>query len=133
MKYDFCVFLRVFVSCTYVVCHPQPLQHDLELNISFCLGSSILSALASFFSVREAFHTLEAVTITFNPSFCKLFRTLSCTNVKFCKVSEILFKVLENKRLVKNLLYGYHGNCLIKCCFSLIIVKIIMKNTRKNR
>ena len=39
--------------------------------------------------------------------------TLSCTNIKFCEVIEIPFKVLENKRLVKNLLYGYHGNCLI--------------------
>ena len=54
--------------------------------------------------------------------------TLSYTNVKFCKVLEIPFKVSENKRLVKNLLYGYHGNCLMTWCFSLIIVKMLMKN-----
>ena len=41
----------------------------------------------------------------------------SSTNVKFCKVLEIPCKVLENKRLVKNLLYDYHGNCLITWCF----------------
>ena len=38
------------------------------------------------------------------------------------------FKVSENTRFVKNLLYGYHGNCLITWCFSLIIVKTSMKN-----
>ena len=54
--------------------------------------------------------------------------TISCTNVKFCKVLEIPFKVSENTRFVKNLLYGYHGNCLITWYFSLIIVKMIMKN-----
>ena len=83
-----------------------------------------------------------------NPSYTKLFRThtlyqggirtppppptisstFSCTNVKFCKVLEIPFKVSENKKLAKNLLYGYHGNCLITWCFLLIIVKMIMKN-----
>ena len=39
--------------------------------------------------------------------------TLGCTNLKFCKVVEIPFKVSENTRFVQNLLYGYHGNCLI--------------------
>ena len=86
-----------------------------------------------------------------NPSYTKLFRThtlyqggaggggviwtyptisstLGCTNVKFCKVLEIPFKISENTRFVKNLLYGYHGNCLITWCFLLIIVKMIMKN-----
>ena len=29
---------------------------------------------------------------------------------------------------VKNLLYGYHGNCMVTSCFSLIIVKTSMKN-----
>ena len=53
--------------------------------------------------------------------------TLSCTNLKFCKVLKMPFKVSENRRLVKNTLYGYHGNCLITWCFSLIIVKMIMK------
>ena len=54
--------------------------------------------------------------------------TLCCTSLKFCKVSEILFKVSENTKFVKNLLYGYYGNCLITWCFSLIIVKTSMKN-----
>ena len=54
--------------------------------------------------------------------------TLGCTNIKFCKVLEIPFKVSENTRFVKILLYGYHGNCLITWCFSLIIVKMIMKS-----
>ena len=54
--------------------------------------------------------------------------TLGCTNLKFCKVLEIPFKVSENTRFVKNILYGYHGNCLITWCFSLIIVKTSMKN-----
>ena len=54
--------------------------------------------------------------------------TLGCTNLKFCKVLEISFKVSENTRFVKNLLYGYHGNCLITWCFSLIVVKTSMKN-----
>ena len=86
--------------------------------------------------------------IRFNPSYTKLFRThtlyqgggggssgpptvsstLDCTNLKFCKVLDIPFKVSENTRFVKNLLYGYHGNCLITRCFSLIIVKTSMKN-----
>ena len=35
---------------------------------------------------------------------------------------------LRNTRFVKNLLYGYHSNCLITWCFSLIIVKTSMKN-----
>ena len=52
----------------------------------------------------------------------------SSTNVKFCTVWEIPFKVLENKRLVKNLSYDYHGNCLITMVLLLIIVKMIMKN-----
>ena len=51
-----------------------------------------------------------------------------CTNLKFCKVLEIPFKVSENTRFVKNLLYGYHGNCLITWCFSLTIVETSMKN-----
>ena len=54
--------------------------------------------------------------------------TLSRTNVKFCKVLEKPFKVSENKRSVKDLFYGYHGNCLITWCFSLTIVQMIMKN-----
>ena len=54
--------------------------------------------------------------------------TLGCTNVKFCKVLEIPFKVSENTRFVENLLYGYHCNRLITWCFPLIIVKTIMKN-----
>ena len=37
--------------------------------------------------------------------------TLAYTNVKFCKVLEIPFKVSENTRSVKNLLCGYHDNC----------------------
>ena len=83
---------------------------------------------------------------TVYPSYTKLFRThtlyqggghldaptisstLGCRNLKFCKVLEIPFKVSENTRFVKNLLYGYHGNCLITWCFSLIIVKTSMKN-----
>ena len=44
--------------------------------------------------------------------------TLSCTHGKVCKVLDIPFKVSENKRLAKNLLYGYHGNCLIRWCFA---------------
>ena len=54
--------------------------------------------------------------------------TLGCTNLNFCKVLEIPFKVSENTRFVKNLLYGYHGNCLITWCFSLIIVETSMKD-----
>ena len=54
--------------------------------------------------------------------------TLSCTNIKFRRVLEIPYKVSENKRLVKKLLYGYHGNRLITWCFSLIIVKMFIKN-----
>ena len=54
--------------------------------------------------------------------------TLSCTNLKFCMVLEMPFKVSENTRFVKNRLYGYHGNCLVTWCFSLIIVKTSMKN-----
>ena len=54
--------------------------------------------------------------------------TLDCTNLKFCKVLDIPFKVPKNTRFVKNLLYGYHGYCLITWCFSLIIVKTSMKN-----
>ena len=53
--------------------------------------------------------------------------TLDCTNLKFFKVLDLPFKVSENTRFVKNLLYGYHGNCLITWCFSLIIVKTSMK------
>ena len=33
--------------------------------------------------------------------------TLSCTNVKFCKVLEVPSKASEIEGLVKNLLYGY--------------------------
>ena len=44
------------------------------------------------------------------------------------QVLQIPFKVSENTRFAKNLLYGYHGNCLITWCFSLIIVKTSMKN-----
>ena len=54
--------------------------------------------------------------------------TLHCTSLKFCKVLDIPFKISENTRFVKNLLYGYHGNCLITWCFSLTIVKTSMKN-----
>ena len=86
----------------------------------------------------------------YNPSYTKLFRThtlyqgrviwtsppppptisstVDCTNLKICKVLDILFKVSENRRFVKNLLYGYHGNCLITWCFLLIIVKTSMKH-----
>ena len=53
---------------------------------------------------------------------------LGYTNIKFCKLLEIPFKVSENTRFVKNLFYGYHGNCLITWCFSLISVKMVMKN-----
>ena len=42
-------------------------------------------------------------------------------------VLEIPFKISENTRFVKNLLYGYHGNCFITWCFSLIIVKMLPK------
>ena len=52
---------------------------------------------------------------------------LNYTNVIFCKLSEIPFEVSENKRLVKNLLYGCHGNYLITLCFSPIIVKMFIK------
>ena len=85
------------------------------------------------------------IQLVINPSYTKLFRTtlytkrgasgpptissrLGCTNVEFCKVLEISFKVSENARFVKDHLYDYHGNCLITWCFSLIIVKTIMKN-----
>ena len=54
--------------------------------------------------------------------------TLDCTNLKFCKVLDIPFKVSKNTRFVKRLLYVSHGNCLITWCFSLIIVKTSMKN-----
>ena len=55
--------------------------------------------------------------------------TLDCTNLRFCKVLDIIpFQVSENTRSVKNLLYGYHANCLITWCFSLIIVKTSMRN-----
>ena len=54
--------------------------------------------------------------------------TLDCINFIFCKVLDIPFKVSENTRFVKYLLYGYHDNCLITWCFSLIIVKMSMKN-----
>ena len=54
--------------------------------------------------------------------------TLSCTNVKFCRVLDIFFKVSETQRLVENLLYGYHGNCSITWCFSLKIVKMFITN-----
>ena len=54
--------------------------------------------------------------------------TLCCTNLKFCKVLQIPFKISENTRFVKSLLYGYHGNCLITWSFSIIIVKTSMKN-----
>ena len=82
-----------------------------------------------------------------NPFYTKLFRThtlyhggggviwsrtisstLDRTNLKFCKVLDIPFKISENTRFVKNLLYGYHGNYLITWCFLLIIVKTSMKN-----
>ena len=54
---------------------------------------------------------------------------LGCTNIKFCKLLEMPFKVSENiVRFVKNPFYGYHGNCLITWCFSLISVKMVMKN-----
>ena len=53
---------------------------------------------------------------------------LGCTNIKFCKLLEIPFKVSENTRFVKNLSCGYHGNCLITWCFLLISVKMVMKN-----
>ena len=86
-----------------------------------------------------------SVILKVNPSYTKLFRThtlylggssgpptisstLHCTNLKFCKVLDIPFNVSENPRFVKNLLHGYHGNCLITWCFSLIIVKTNMKN-----
>ena len=39
--------------------------------------------------------------------------TLDCTNLKFCKILDIPFKVSKNTRVVKIFLYGYHGNCLI--------------------
>ena len=54
--------------------------------------------------------------------------TFSCTKVKFCRILEIPFKVLESQRSVENLLYDYHGNCSITWFFSLIIVKMFMKN-----
>ena len=38
------------------------------------------------------------------------------------------FKVSENIRFVKNLLYGYHGNCLMTSFFMLITVKMSMTN-----
>ena len=41
---------------------------------------------------------------------------------------QILQGITENTRFVKNLLHGYHGNCLITWCFSLIIVKTSTKN-----
>ena len=90
---------------------------------------------------------LKLDQVLFNPSYTKLFRThtlykggggssgpttisstLDCTNLKFSKVLDKPFKVSENTRFVKILLYGYHGNCLITWCFSLIIVKTSMIN-----
>ena len=62
--------------------------------------------------------------------------TLGCTYLKFCKVLEIPFKVSENTRFVKSLLYGYHGNCLITWCFSLTITnedgKQVFSNASRN-
>ena len=54
--------------------------------------------------------------------------TLDCINLKLFKVLDIHSKVSENTRFVKNLLYGYHGNCLIRWCFPLIVVKMSIKN-----
>ena len=56
--------------------------------------------------------------------------TLTCTNVKFCKLLEIPFKVSESQRLVENFLYGYHGDCYIRWCFSLIFVKMFTTNRK---
>ena len=80
--------------------------------------------------------TISSTLDCTNLKFCKVldipFKVLENTrfvkNLKFCKVLDIPFKISENTRFVKNLLYGYHGNCLITWCFSLIIVKTSMKN-----
>ena len=80
--------------------------------------------------------TISSTLDCTNLKFCKVLdipfkvseNTRFVKNLKFCKVLDIPFKISENTRFVKNLLYGYHGNCLITWCFSLIIVKTSMKN-----
>ena len=73
-----------------------PTDYDMITNSSFLKTGTILTLL---------------ILSYFGPGFIPTTSlTLSCTNIKFCKVSEIHFKVSENKRLVKNILYGCHGN-----------------------
>ena len=46
----------------------------------------------------------------------------------FASIRDTLQSLRKHKFCKKNLLYAYHGNCLITWCFSLIIVKTSMKN-----
>ena len=83
-----------------------PTDYGMIINSSFLKTGTILTLLIpSYFGPgfipRALYLALYPLTTSSTPS---------CTNIKFCKVSEIHFKVSENKRLVKNILYGFHGN-----------------------
>ena len=82
-----------------------PTDYDMITNSSFLKTGTILTLLIrSYFGpgfIPRGEGYLDPLTTSL---------TLSCTNIKFCKVSEIHFKVSENKRLVKNILYSCHGN-----------------------
>ena len=91
-------------------------------------------------------------SIHFNPSYTKLFWTHtlyqggviwnlphSPTPTPYYLINTWLYKPqilqgirytlqgLRKHQVCKKILYGYHGNCLITWCFSLIIIKTSMK------
>ena len=90
-------------------CHPRT---SLTLLIPSCFGPTL-------YIKRGGGHLDPPPTIS---------STIGCTYLKFCRVLKIPCMISENTRFAKRLLYGYHGNCLITWCFSLIIVKKSMKN-----
>ena len=80
-----------------------------------------------------------------NPSYTKLIRTntlyqgessgppISSTTWLYKPqilqgITDTIQGLRQHKVCKKKLLYGYHGNCLITWCFSIIIVKTSMKN-----
>ena len=82
-----------------------PTDYGMIINSSFLKTGTILTLLIpSYFGpgfIPRGEGYLDPLTTS---------STLSCTNIKFCKVSQIHFKVSENKRLVKNISHGFHGN-----------------------
>ena len=74
-----------------------PTDYGMIINSSFLKTGTILTLLIpSYFGPGFIPRALHLALYPFTTS-----STTSCTNIKFCKVSEIHFKVSENKRLVK--------------------------------